>query len=383
MTTEFDDIRPYHDSEAKDAYYRLMDDPRFQDAIIKCLPNYTVDDLRKDFVNYHSIDDVQVGFIKRWLDVFVSQTSAGITMSGLEDLDPNQAYLFISNHRDITFDPAMLQYYCFLTRRHTSKIAIGDNLLKTPVLNEVGRLNKMIKVKRSGTLREKLLNSKHLAAYIQYSLFEEKESIWIAQRDGRTKDGNDYTKQGLVKMVSLGHDKDLIETIRRMNITPMSISYEFEPCDQLKAREMALSENGVHYEKRPGEDFESIKQGIFGQKGRIFLTIGKPIHEELETMPENLNNNDKLYFVCQLIDKQIYANYKLYPNNYIAADLMHGTSQFSEFYTTEQKEKFELYLQKKSIIQDVSKEKMMDYLLHIYGNPVANKVKTYDSASVK
>ena len=372
----FDDIRPYNQSEFREAYFRLMDQPGFQNAVSKFLPGYSVDDLRRDFDNFHSIDDVQANFIRRWLELFINQFTTGFITSGLENLDPEKAYLFISNHRDITFDPAVLQYYLFSSHWKTSKIAIGDNLLKTPLLGEVGRLNKMIKVIRSGSLREKLTNSQHLAAYIQYSLFEEHESVWIAQRDGRTKDGNDYTKQGLLKMVSMSRDEDVVEKIRKMNIVPMAISYEYEPCAQLKAREMALSENGKHYEKRPGEDFESIKQGIFDQKGQVTLVLGKPLQEELDTVPADLNNNDKLYYICKLIDKQIYENYRLYPNNYIAHDLINANNLYTEHYTEEQKQAFEQYLQRKSIIQDVSKEKMMDYLLRIYATPVDNHYGT-------
>ena len=372
----FDDIRPYNQSEFREAYFRLMDQPGFQNAVSKFLPGYSVDDLRRDFDNFHSIDDVQANFIRRWLELFINQFTTGFITSGLENLDPEKAYLFISNHRDITFDPAVLQYYLFSSHWKTSKIAIGDNLLKTPLLGEVGRLNKMIKVIRSGSLREKLTNSQHLAAYIQYSLFEEHESVWIAQRDGRTKDGNDYTKQGLLKMVSMSRDEDVVEKIRKMNIVPMAISYEYEPCAQLKAREMALSENGKHYEKRPGEDFESIKQGIFDQKGQVTLVLGKPLQEELDTVPADLNNNDKLYYICKLIDKQIYENYRLYPNNYIAHDLMNANNLYAGHYTEEQKQAFEQYLQRKSIIQDVSKEKMMDYLLRIYATPVDNHYGT-------
>lgn len=377
----FDDIRPYNQSEFREAYYRLMDQSGFQDAVSRFLPNYSVDDLRRDFDNFHSIDDVQANFIRRWLELFINQFTTGFITSGLENLDPQKAYLFISNHRDITFDPAVLQYYLFTSHWKTSKIAIGDNLLKTPLLDEVGRLNKMIKVIRSGSMREKLANSQRLAAYIQYSLFEEHESVWIAQRDGRTKDGNDFTKQGLLKMVSMGRDEDVVERIRKMNILPMAISYEFEPCAQLKAREMALSENGKHYEKRPGEDFESIKQGIFDQKGLVTLVLGKPLQEELDTVPAELNQNDKLYYICKLIDKQIYENYRLYPNNYIAHDLMNANNLYAEHYTEEQKQTFEQYLQRKSIIQDVSREKMMDYLLRIYATPVDNHYGTNNQDS--
>jgi len=373
----FDDIRPYNDDEAEAAYLHLMDDKRFQDAIVKCLPNYTISDFRKDFTKYHCIEDVQKDFIRRFIQVFIEQSSKGFSASGMENTDPAQSYLFIGNHRDITFDPALLQYYFFLTNRTTSKIAIGDNLIATPVLGEVARLNKMFLVKRSGTLREKVANLKQLSAYIHHSLFEEKSSVWIAQRDGRTKDGHDYTKQGLLKMMVMGHESEAIATLRRMQVTPTTISYEYEPCDQFKARELAISENGP-YVKRPGEDFDSIKHGLFDPKGRISLVIGKPLNEELDKIPQNLNLNEQLDKVCELIDRQIYKNYQLYPTNYIANDLMNNCSQYQDFYSPEQKDSFTQYLNRKACVQDVSKEKMMHYLLRIYGTPVDTHYKSID-----
>ena len=374
MQMDFEDIRPYTDLEFKEAYYRLMDDRRFQEAIALCLPDYSVDQFRRDFANFNTIEDVQVDFDKRFIDVFVAQSSKGVTLSGIENIDPDEAYMYIGNHRDITFDPALLQYYFFLEHRKPSRIAMGDNLFTTPLLGEVAKLNKMIKVKRSGTMREKLENSYKLAAYIQSSLFEEKESVLIAQRDGRTKDGNDFTKHGLVKMITLGNDKNLMETIRRMKITPLTVSYEIEPCDKLKARELALSENTV-YQKQPGEDFNSIKQGIFGQKGRIALTIGKPIDEELDNIPEGISNNEKINLVCQIIDRQIYKNYTLYPNNYIAHDLLYQNEDYHAFYSDEEKLSFENYLRAKSQVPDVTVEKMRDKLLKIYATPVENHFK--------
>lgn len=366
----FDDIRPYSEEEAPAAYHRLMDDRHFQDAIVKCLPDYSIEQFRQDFASFHSIEEVQASFDRRFIETFLKNFSKGITFSGIENVEPDKAYLYIANHRDITFDSAMLQYYFFLEQRHTSKIAIGDNLIQTPTLVEVARLNKMFLVKRSGTLREKLLFSQYLSDYIRYSLLEEGESVWIAQRDGRTKDGYDYTKQGLLKMITMGHASELVENVRQLNITPVTISYEYEPCDALKARELALSENGQHYQKNPGEDFDSIKQGIFGQKGKISLVIGTPLDEALNTVPADINNNDKLLHICKLIDEQIYKNYKLYATNYIAHDLMCGDNAYSSFYTPEEKEAFVAYLQKKAVVRDVPTEKMMQYLLHIYGTPV-------------
>jgi hypothetical protein len=372
---DFEDIRPYTNLEFKEAYYRLMDDRRFQEAIALCIPNYSIDQFRKDFTNFNTIEEVQRDFDKRFVDSFIAQSSKGVTLKGIENISDDDAYLFIANHRDITFDPALLEYYFFIEHRKTSRIAVGDNLFTTPLLGEIARVNKMIKVKRNGTMREKLENSQKLAAYIQQSILVENESVWIAQRDGRTKDGNDYTKHGLVKMLTLGNHDNLIDFLRRMKITPVTVSYEIEPCDKLKARESAISEHTV-YQKKPGEDFESIKQGIFGSKGRIALTIGVPIDQELDTIPENLSNNDKLQYVCQFIDKQIYMNYVLFPNNYIAHDLLHQNDEYHEHYTEDEKTAFEQYLQMKSRIEDVSEEKMRENLLKIYATPVDNHYKT-------
>ncbi|MCR4965761.1 MAG: 1-acyl-sn-glycerol-3-phosphate acyltransferase [Bacteroidales bacterium] len=369
---EFEDIRPYNFEEAKAAYLRLSEEPRFQDVVRQCLPNYSMEEFRDGLEKWQSISDIQLNFIRPILEVFIKSTTHGLTLSGIENTDLHKSYLYISNHRDITFDPAMLQYYFFVSGHLSSRICIGNNLLTTPLVGEIGRTNKMIVVKRDATdIRERLENSHHLAAYIQQSLFEDNESVWIAQRDGRTKNGDDFTKQGLLKMITMGHTKDLLQTIKAMNIVPMTISYEYEPCDALKAREEAMKELG-HYEKQPGEDFSSIKHGIFQQKGRVALTLGTPLHEEIDTIDPELNNNLKLDAVCKLIDKQIYQNYQLYPNNYIANDMLHNASTYADFYTEEDKANFQVYLQRQSVCADVAPEKMKHYLLRIYGTPVDN-----------
>lgn len=378
---DFEDIRPYTNSEFKEVYYKLTEDPRFADAMKVCLKGYTVDDFRHDLEKFSTIDEVQADFDKRFLDSFLEQSSSGVMLSGIENIDVNEAYLFIGNHRDITFDPAVLEYYFFVEHRPTSRIAMGDNLFTTPLLIEIAKLNKMIKVKRSGTLREKLQNSYTLAAYIRKSIVEDKESVWIAQRDGRTKDGNDYTKQGLLKMLCLGEDENVLETIRKINITPIVISYEYEPCDSLKAREVAISEHKV-YHKQPGEDFNSIKQGIFGKKGKIALTICKPINTEIDKISNDLSNNNKLNAVCQIIDNQIYKNYTLFQNNYIAHDILNNDDTYIQHYTTEKKEKFEQYLKMKSTVADVSEEKMRQNLLKIYATPVDNHEKSIKESSL-
>ncbi len=373
MTDKFDDIRPYSEEEALERFSQVIDNESFINAMRKYIPDYTLEQLQEDARHFNTIYDFQYAISRRFIEKFVEKTTGGVSYSGIENIDKNKCYLYIGNHRDITFDAALLAEYFFLNQYNTPKIAIGDNLVSSRFLAEVGMLNKMFIVKRSVSLREKITNYQHLAAYIHNVLFSEHESVWIAQRDGRTKDGLDITKQGLVKMLAMDDQQKAMDVLKRINLTPLSISYEYEPCDKLKARELALSEEGP-YHKKQGEDFESIIQGIMGYKGRVQLTIGKTIVEELNHIPEELNQNEKIYKVCKLVDQQIYRNYKLFPNNYIAFDLIDGSNTFTDKYNQEEKEHFLSYIDKQSIVEDVPKEKMKHYLLRIYANPVTTSL---------
>lgn len=369
MDDYFGDIRPYNEEEAKKMLKSLFQREDFLYALRLFEPKINVDKIVAECDNYATIYDFQRAVAKDFVEYFIETTTDGVALSGLENIDPSQSYLFLANHRDIVFDTALLQYY-FLTNQYlTSKIAIGDNLLSTPLLEMVGKINKMIMVKRSVSIREKLENYKVLSDYIHHSICVENQSVWIAQRNGRTKNGIDETQHGLMKMLSMPNSKDPIAALKKINIVPVTVSYELEVCDRLKARELAISEHQV-YQKKPGEDFESIKQGLFGPKGRVSLVIGKVINDELDAIPENLLNKEKISAACDIVDKQIYANYQLYPNNYIAYDLLCGTSLFADKYTDEEKEKFDGYLKEQSICQDVSAEKMKSILLQIYANPV-------------
>lgn len=370
MTEKFDSIRHFNKREAILVRREIFADETFVKAVEKLNMGVTVEDLKEECKTYETLYDFQQAVPRRFLEYFSARTTTKVHYSGLENIDIAQPHLFIANHRDIIMDSAYLQLYFFANNILTTKIAIGDNLVSTPLLLNIAKLNKMFLVKRSASLREKLMNSKLLSEYIHYSMTEENESIWIAQRNGRTKDGYDLTQQGLIKMLAFFDDsRDVIDILKEMHITPTIISYEYEPCDQLKARELALSENGK-YVKKPGEDFNSVCQGIFGFKGEVSLVIGKPIDKLLEQIPAEARKNDKLNAVAQIIDKEIYANYKLFATNYMAYDCLEGSSNFAEHYTDKQKEEFLQYIDKQSIVEDVPADKMRDYLLRIYANPV-------------
>ena len=325
-TDEFFDIRPYHDAEVQPALERLINDNEFISAILHyrfarftriswavmpLLKFY----LRKKWQNLKTVHDVQIQ-VKQYMRSMIANTSDGVTMSGLDKLDPNQSYLFISNHRDIAMDPALVNWCLFQSGFETLRIAIGDNLLKKPCATELMRLNKSFIVKRSAKGAREMINAfTQLSDYIKASL-DEKSSIWIAQKEGRAKDGNDKTDPAILKMFYMHgrkHKISFADYIASLRIVPVSISYENDPCDLAKANELYSIDTKGIYEKGEFEDIESIIQGIVGKKRRIHVSFGNLIGNEFNT-PDSL---------ALEIDQQIYQNYYLFPSNYIAADKEH------------------------------------------------------------
>lgn len=369
MNDPFYSIRHYNEEEAIEAIQRIFNNETFIQTLSLFEPYVNVDKILKEYQNYNSIYDFQLSVAKNFVEYFIQKTTSGVTFKGIENLDLKKNYLFLANHRDIVFDTSILQYYFFTHHFPSSKIAIGDNLLTTPLLTEIGKINKMVVVKRSVSIREKLENYRLLSNYIHHSILKEHDSVWLAQRNGRTKNGIDKTQNGLVKMLTMTDPKNPLSALKELNITPVTISYEYECCDQLKARELALSENRF-YEKQPGEDFESIKQGLFGKKGKIYLTIGTPLTEQLESLPSSINAKTLIEEVCQMVDQQIYHDYHLFPANYIAYDELEKSTRFSNEYTEEEKQDFLDYLHQQSVVKDVSQKEMLSYLLQIYANPV-------------
>lgn len=369
MDNRFEDIRPYNDREAQFVLSNLFEDKGFQSALNILAHQYPLEKVKEEFEQFHSIYDFQSTIVKRFISFFLESSTSSVTYSGIENLDAGKQYLFIANHRDIVIDTALLQNYFFDQGINSTQIAFGDNLLSSPSLRAFAKVNKLFMVKRGGTPRERLANSQLLSEYIHHTITNKKESVWIAQRNGRTKNGIDLTQQGLIKMIGNYAKPKFIEGLQALNIVPVTVSYEYESCDRLKAHELALSEEKT-YVKKPGEDYDSMKQGIIGYKGRVNFVIGKPLTEEIGQIETTLSINEQAMKVCHLIDQQIYHNYLLFPNNYIAYDLQENSDEFADRYTEEEKKSFINYLKKQSIANDVPSEKMMHYLLDIYGNPV-------------
>ncbi len=369
---KFENIRPYKDTEAVQAIHRLFSNQDFIKSLSFLKDQFDIPELVNTALGCKSILEFQMRFSGQVFNYFMQKSSTGIHYSGLENIDPQKAYLFIANHRDIVLDSSSLQNYFFENNLRGTKTAIGDNLVTNPVFVELARINNMLLVLRSSTIHDKIANLHQLSEYIHHSIFEENESVWIAQRSGRTKDGYDVTQQGLVKMLSMANRKDPMEALKSIQLTPVTISYEYESCDQLKAREMALSENG-DYVKKSGEDFKSIVQGVLGFKGEIRMKIGNPITDEIDQIDKSINTNDQLFAVAKLVDQQIYADYHLFKTNYIAFDYQEKSQEFSKHYNEKEKDDFLKYLEKQSVVEDVSEEKMLHYLLLIYSNPVRTK----------
>jgi len=374
MKSNFDSIRPYTEKETLEAVGKLFNTPKFIQQLSIFNDKIDVDEWVKEVLACKSELEFHLTFADRVFHYYVEKSCTNIHYSGFENINPNNPYFFIGNHRDIVLDSGFLQTYFFKNGYDETRSAIGDNLLANPLFVEMARMHKMMLVVRSGTLKERITNTNLLSSYIHHSIFEEKESVWIAQGNGRTKNGDDKTQQGLLKMLTLADPENAMHKLKLMQITPVVVSYQYEPCDQLKARELALSEKAP-YKKQSGEDTKSIIEGATGFKGEVHFVIGKPLQHEFELIPTTFSLNEKLTFLCEQIDNQIYENYFLYPQNYIAIDIQDNTHRFSKQYTENEKTAFIDYVNKKSIIPDVSKEKMMKYLLDIYANPVRNKLR--------
>lgn len=369
----FEDIRPYYDSEYQGVVQKLLQQAGFVGALRLYFPEIPEDRMKALLLACPGIQGFQQTVISPVIERIIAQSMTALTVEGLEGLDPSRAYLFMSNHRDIVLDSAFINYSLNKAGFATSEIAIGSNLLEIEWIRDLVRINKSFIVKRNLPLQEMLEASKTLSAYINHAVTEKGASVWIAQREGRAKDGNDRTNPGLLKMFGLGTDKNLLQHLIDLNIIPVSISYEYDPCDQLKIPELAAKSRGQSYTKKPGEDLQHMLFGIQGAKGRVQLNFGQPIAEKLAALTDVRNRNEQLRQAALIIDQQIQENYHLWPSNYVAADLLAGNNRFSDHYTAAEQETFSAYMSKR--LQDFSEEPEAQRLfLEMYANPVLNSL---------
>lgn len=370
----YEDLRPYRDGEIPAAMRRIADYGMLKDICDYTFPDISLDEIREAILSSATSDEFQVAFGLPLLKRIIDTTMSAFTYGGVSNIDRSKGHLYMSNHRDIVLDGALLQYVLYDNGITTTEITFGSNLISPGFIEDFGRSNKMFKIVRGGSNRDLIQNSQILSAHL-HEVVNEDKSIWISQRDGRTKDGNDRTDQGLVKMLAMGGtDLNVFESLSRLNIIPFAISYEYESCDSLKAREIYISRRGT-YTKQPGEDLKSILTGVQQYKGEVHLELCEPITGAEISGLEGENNNETLRNMASLIDRRIISAYKLYGTNYIAYDIRKGTSEFSGKYTTGQREEFTAYLKKQASAIEGDQDEIFDILLDIYATPVVNKLE--------
>lgn len=370
---KFDDIRPYYEEEIPAAMQRIADSDVFPLLASFVYPSESLEDVRKRICSFQTIREFQHDTMRCVNEQIIARSITDFSVSGLENLSPDEHYLFVSNHRDIMLDASLLQYYFVINGFETTEITFGANLMMHPVVIDVGKSNKMFKVARpGGDIKDFYRNSMHLSEYIRFTIKEKGESVWIAQRNGRTKNGIDQTDQGIIKMFCMSEPKDKIKALSELHIVPISISYEWESCDILKALELYESQY-TRYTKKPGEDLNSILTGILQPKGCVHIELCKPITIDELSVYENQTNNDYHKSVAKLIDGRINAAYRLYPNNYIAHDLLYGNTKYSKKYTDEQYNAFLQRLSKLDKYDTCDLERLKEIFMGIYSNPIDNK----------
>jgi 1-acyl-sn-glycerol-3-phosphate acyltransferase len=376
--SKFDTIRPYYDSEVNDGIRSVIHHP-----MMKALMNFTFPDVEEkvwidQLQKTHSIRDFQINFVYHSVQKVLERSSDGLTTSGFEKLEKNTSYLFISNHRDIILDTSLLNVALYQHGLVMTASAIGDNLVKKDFLLKLSKLNRNFLVQRGLPPRELLQSSKLMSEYIGQLLLRENRSVWIAQREGRTKDGNDATHQGVLKMLGMGSEEaNVMDYFKKLKIVPVSISYEYDPTDALKMPQLMAEANNEVYIKEKNEDFITLLSGIMGQKKRIHMHVGDILQTEIDQIKQQEDNsNRQIQALAQVIDDSILSSYKLWTTNFIAYDLMHNTNQYRHLYTEEEKSLFERRLEMKI---DANNPKMVESFLAMYANPVTNKMKYHDA----
>ena len=372
---KFDDIRPYEDHEVSTLVEKVLD-LKFYDTLVKrFFPGKDPEMLKVIFKRINNLHDFQTKVIYPILKKLTKDTSTGLTHSGFDKLKRDIPNLFISNHHDIILDPSVLNMLLYENGFDTTKIAIGDNLLRKEWIRDLARLNKSFIVHRSPSGKEAYYYSQRLSNYIKKTIIDDKESVWIAQREGRAKDGNDVTQVSLLKMLAYGGDEDKFEYLKSLNFLPIAISYEYDPCDILKVKESITKERNLYYKKNEKEDEVSMVTGLIGFKGRIHLSIGNVIQDEFDDILHHETPKEQFSALAIKIDEQIQSSIRLWPTNYVAYDLLMGMNTFEEKYLEEERQKFIQYIDSR-----LEQNKMYDIsertrLLSIYANPVKNQIR--------
>jgi 1-acyl-sn-glycerol-3-phosphate acyltransferase len=378
MEYNFDDIRPYTDKEVREKIKTMVKDPAFERVLMYLFKNRPkVEMVKLQLRMIRKIKQLQGTFVYDLLRWIINKTSDGLQCLGLDKLDKTKPYLFISNHRDIILDAALLNYLIFEKGMNTTQIAIGNNLLLYEWIEHAVKLNRAFIIKRNLPPRELMEASQKVSAFIRKSITEDNLSVWIAQREGRTKDGFDKTQESMLKMLNMSNKKSFSEGFKELNIVPVSISYEIEPCGLAKMKELIKKE---HYgqKKTDKDDLKSMSMGMFNPKGRMRFSFGQSIEVNFDEAKTKEQQNQQIKELAEMIDNQIYANFKLWPNNFIAYDMLMPEPKFKHKYTSHEKKVFKTMLDQAMIFIDFPITDIQERFLKLYANPVINKMKVVD-----
>ena len=381
---EFKDMRPFEPEELPAAYDSLLADPTFRAVVGMVMPQIPSEALAPMMHGCKTILEFQYTFIRPLLEGVIKKCTTGLTgdFNTLGLSKEKENYTYISNHRDIVLDSGLLDMVLFTQMGfNTVEIAIGDNLLIYPWIKTLVRLNRSFIVTRKGGIREMLQSSIRLSSYMHYVIGEKKAPIWIAQREGRSKDSTDHTQESLLKMFVMGGEGTPAERLISLNLAPLAISYEYDPCDWLKAMEFQMKRDNPEHKKSQADDLMNMKTGIFGYKGRVHFQSAGCMNEFIAALPTDMPKNDFYTTIAQEIDRRIYSNYLLYPGNYVAIDLLQGGETYAEHYTAEERATFEQYLAGQlNKIEMPSKDEafLRTKMLEMYANPALNQMSAFN-----
>ncbi len=381
VSPNFDDIRPLNNSEVKDAIEKLVANEDFERALRYIKPNLNWEEFSVAMRACKTKEEFKSTLAYDAVMTVAKNTTFSLTISGRSRLPKDKAACtFISNHRDIVLDASFLNVMLYDVGYGMTQVAIGDNLLIRPWIETLVRLNNSFIVKRGVSVRQMLEVSKMLSSYIHHAIKDVKESVWIAQREGRAKDSDDRTQGSVLKMLSIGGDKDnLLLNLMDLNIVPVAISYEFDPCDFLKAKEFQMKRDDPDFVKCQRDDLLSMETGILNNKGRVHFTITSPINDSLAKLDKDMEKNELVSAIASVIDWEIYKNYRFYPCNYVAYDWLNGTRRFHEHYGPKDKKQFEEYIQgqlDKIVLPNKDEAFLRKKLLEMYSNPLKNYLTT-------
>ena len=371
----FEDIRPCNDDEIGKKLLELMQDEQFMHLMKNYFPMVDLTQIAQSGKGFSNLVEFQNVVIRPILESLISKAATSLTVSGEEQISSIPS-VFLSNHRDIVMDPSLLALSLMRVTGNTCEIAIGDNLLATEWIRTLVRLNRCFIVKRGLTPRDMAKSFMQLSSYIRYAVTDKKVNVWIAQREGRAKDSNDRTQESLIKMLALSGNADFIENLKSLNICPLSISYEFDPCDYLKATEFQLKRDNADYKKTKADDVLSMQTGIMGWTGRVHYAFTESINAKLDEIAQSgMNKKDQAAAVCALCDHQIHAAYQLYPINRWAYEQLTGDTKYANVDTAEERAMAEKYLRgqlAKINIPNKDEEYLWHKLLEMYANPFIN-----------